>query len=170
MRLFIAVQLNDPMKQFVQDVQADFRAQHIRGNYSPIENLHLTLAFIGEYSDPDAVLDVMETVSFSPFTVTMNEVGCFGDIWWTGFEDNEALEALARRLKHALSDAGIPFDRKRFKAHCTFLRRPEYPAGRRPVPAQFEPVSMRVESISLMRSDRGKHGMIYTEVGSVEAE
>ena len=30
-------------------------------------------------------------------------------------------------------------------------------------------VSMTVDSISLFRSDRGKNGMIYTEIGSVSA-
>ena len=30
-------------------------------------------------------------------------------------------------------------------------------------------VSMVVDSISLFRSDRGKNGMIYTEIGSISA-
>lgn len=30
-------------------------------------------------------------------------------------------------------------------------------------------VSMVVDSISLFRSDRGKSGMIYTEIGSISA-
>ena len=29
---------------------------------------------------------------------------------------------------------------------------------------------MTVDTISLMRSDRGKDGMIYTEVGSIQAK
>ncbi len=29
---------------------------------------------------------------------------------------------------------------------------------------------MRVERLSLMRSDRGRNGMIYTEIGTREAE
>lgn len=33
-----------------------------------------------------------------------------------------------------------------------------------------EPVSMQVDTISLMRSDRGRNGMIYTELGTVEAD
>jgi 2'-5' RNA ligase len=35
---------------------------------------------------------------------------------------------------------------------------------------QIEKVSMPVERILLMRSDRGKHGMIYTEVGEIVKE
>ena len=48
MRLFIAIQLNQKMKQLVSDVQDTFRWQQVKGNYTPEENLHITLAFIGE--------------------------------------------------------------------------------------------------------------------------
>ena len=33
-----------------------------------------------------------------------------------------------------------------------------------------EPASMTVNEISLMRSDRGRNGMIYTELGTLEAD
>ena len=71
-RLFIAIQLNDETRESVRETQAAFRRQGVRGNYTPAENLHLTLAFIGEYGDPDSVLDAMETVRFSPFSLTMD--------------------------------------------------------------------------------------------------
>ena len=37
----------------------------------------------------------------------------------------EELEKLAKKVRRALSEAGIPFDRKKFKAHTTILRKPE---------------------------------------------
>ena len=166
MRLFIAIQLNEEMKQLVKDVQDAYRRFGVRGNYTPPENLHLTLAFIGEYGDPDEVLDAMETVSFEPFAVTMDRLGCFGDLQWAGIEENAKLEALVKRLRHALSDAGIPYDKKKFKAHITYLRQAKFPDGRRVTPAEIEPVSMMVTEIALMRSTRGKHGMIYTNLGN----
>ena len=169
MRLFIAIQLNKKLQKHVRDVQDAFRRQGVRGNYPPEENLHLTLAFIGEYGNPDAVLEAMETVSFAPFSITMDSIGSFGDLWWTGLSGNEELEALVRRLRRSLAEAGIPFDRKRFKAHVTFLRRPTYGKGGIPH-IRAVPVSMEVAGISLMRSERGRNGMIYTELGSVAAE
>ncbi len=169
MRLFIAIRLNKKLRKHVGDVQESFRRQGVRGNYPPEENLHITLAFIGEYDDPDAVLEAMETVSFAPFSITTDRIGRFGDLWWVGFSECEALEALARKLRRSLAKAEIPYDRKRFKAHVTFLRKPEY--GRGPIPhVTAAPSGMEVESISLMRSVRGKAGMIYTELGSVEAK
>ena len=75
---------------------------------------------------------------------------------------NEKLSALAKRVRHALATAGIPFDRKRFNPHITLLRRAS--VGKMP-PACAAPASMTVNGFSLMRSERGGEGMIYTELG-----
>ena len=169
MRLFIAIQLSEEMKQLVGDVQNAYRRSGVQGNYTPKENLHLTLAFIGEYGDPDEVLEAMERVSFAPFAIRMDRLGCFGDLQWAGIGENAKLEALVRKLRHALSDAGIPYDKKRFKAHITYLRQAKFPDGKRIMPAEIEPAGMQVTAVSLMRSTRGKNGMIYTELGTVGA-
>ena len=170
MRLFIAIQLDDKLKETAVNVQDTFRMMNVRGNFTPKENLHLTLAFIGDYSDPDEVLDAMESFSFSPFDITMDKVGCFDELWWTGFAESEELEALVRKLRRALADTGIPYDRKKFKPHVTVLRKPDYSKGRRISHIGIEPASMQVDRISLMQSTRGKNGMIYTEIGSVTAQ
>ena len=67
MRLFIAINLYDNFKSALTSMQDDLRSQHVGGNYSPIENLHITLAFIGEYPDPDDVMDALAGIDFEPF-------------------------------------------------------------------------------------------------------
>ena len=169
MRLFIAIKLNARMRKRVREVQESFRRQGVRGNYTPEENLHITLAFIGEYGDPDGVLEAMEGVDFQPFSVRMDKVGCFDELWWTGFADSEELNSLAGKIRRALADAGVPYDRKKFKAHTTFLRKAEYGRHGQVVHTDLEPAGMQVDRISLMCSSRGKNGMFYTEIGSAEA-
>ena len=170
MRLFIAIQLTEKLKETCASVQDTFRMMNVRGNYTPQENLHLTLAFIGEYGDPDVALDAMESIDFRPFAITMDKVGCFDELWWTGFAESDELETLVKKLRRALADAGIPFDKKRFKPHVTVLRKPDYSKGRRISHIGIEPGTMQVDTISLMQSTRGKNGMIYTELGSVTAQ
>lgn len=166
MRLFIAIHLSDAQREAVRAAQAAFRAAGVRGNYTPEENLHLTLAFIGEWPDPEDALAAMAAVPFAPLELTLRGVGAFGDLWWLGIEENPALTAYVRRLRHALADAGIPFDRKRFSPHITLVRR-AVPGPKGFPGIDVPPVSAVIDRASLMRSERGRSGMIYTELGSV---
>jgi 2'-5' RNA ligase len=93
-------------------------------------------------------------------------MGSFGDLWWAGMRESVPLTAVARRIRRALAENDIPFDKKKFSPHITLIRKA---AGELPG-IEPEPVSMNVHTISLMRSDRGRNGMIYTELGSLEAD
>lgn len=169
MRLFIAIQPDRDVRNTLRAVQNDLRRRGVEGNYTKVENLHLTLAFIGEYPDPDAVMEAMEQVRFDAFPMRLTELGTFGDVWWAGMEGGAALDALVRRLHHALAENGIPFDRKAFRPHVTLIRKPSYRSDPRLGTVAMAQTEMSVECISLMLSTRGKTGMIYTELGSVPA-
>ena len=165
MRLFIAILLSEEMKKALTDAQQTMVDRGVRGRYSPEENLHLTLAFIGDYPDAQPVLDALNTVSFRPFDLSLEGIGCFGDLWWAGLKDSLPLAVVARRVRRALAESEIPFDRKRFSPHITLIRR----ASKDAAGIRVAPVGMRVQRLSLMRSDRGRNGMLYTELGTVEA-
>lgn len=165
MKLFIAILLSKNMKRALLRAQDAMAAQGVRGNYSPEENLHLTLAFLGECRQAEPVLDALQTVSFTPFELTLDGIGCFGDLWWAGVGESSALTAVARRVRRALTESGIPFDSKRFSPHITLIRK----ASRDAAGVRVDAAAMTVASLSLMRSDRGRNGMIYTELGRVEA-
>lgn len=166
MRLFVAVKLSPEAKQLIKDTQTIFRKLGVSGNYTSEENMHLTLAFIGEYDDPDKVMEALKEVSFEPFGITLGKTGRFGDLWWMGVYQSGELGLLAEKVRKALGDRGIPYDPKQFKAHITFLRRAVY-KGTEPGEIPAEPVKMPVESFSLFRSERGRYGMIYTEIGKL---
>ena len=165
MRLFLAINLTDGMKDALAAAQDAMVDRGMRGNYTREENMHLTLAFIGEYPDADPVLDALTTVSFTPFEIALEDLGCFGDLWWAGLSESAPLTALVRRVRRALAENDIPFDRKRFSPHITLLRKA---SGKMPG-IRIRPASMTVTAVSLMRSERGKNGMIYTELGAREA-
>ena len=152
------------MKNTLISAQNTMYDRGIRGNFTSEENMHLTLAFIGEYPDADLVLDALSTVSFTPFDITLEGIGCFGDLWWAGLKESVPLMSVVRRIRRALAESEIPFDRKRFSPHITLIRKA---SGKMPG-IQVQPVTMTVSTISLMRSDRGRNGMIYTELGVKE--
>ena len=161
MRLFIAIKLNPQLRNALTDIQQHLIRRGIRGNYTNTDNLHITLAFIGEYDEPDYVTEVISEVPFSPFPISISALGHFGDLWWVGISDNDELDSYVKRLRKALSEAGIPFDKKKFSPHITLIRKA---IGTLPAVSVPKTV-MSVDHISLMRSERGPKGMIYTEIG-----
>ena len=167
MRLFIAIELSEEMKKSLLDIQEQFRRLGVHGNYTRPENLHLTLAFIGEYSEQDKVLEAMSSLCFRPVELRLRGLGSFGELWWAGLEENGELSRLVTQLRRALARRGIPYDRKKFLPHITLVRKPEF--RRLPDFASIEisDTSMKAERVSLMLSTRGKCGMIYTELGAL---
>ena len=169
MRLFIAVPLSGEMRAALTGVQDELRRRGARGTYTREENLHLTLAFIGEWPEPGAVLAAMESVPFPAVRLTLDGAGSFGEVWWAGLGASGDLVSYVKRLRRALAEAGIPYDRKRFSPHITLLRRPSVSAETGLGGLSVPPCAMTADRVCLMRSDRGKRGMIYTELGSVAA-
>ena len=162
MRLFIALNFGKELLDAITGVQAEMRKFGIRGNYTKPANLHLTLAFIGEYNEPAKVMRAIRSVQFDPFQLTLSRPGSFGELRWLGFTGTEDLGRYVVKLRKALAAEGIPFDGKRFTPHVTLVRRadgPELPDSA--VPA----LQSTLSRVSLMRSDRTDSGMRYTEIG-----
>ena len=169
MRLFIGISPTPDIRKSLVKAQGFLQRHGITGAYLTPENLHMTLAFIGEYPDADTVLDAMEDVAFTPFEICYTHLGTFREsIVWGGIEPSEPLSTLVRHLRYELAKADIPFDGASFSPHFTLARHADFSKGIPPV--DIEPVTMTVDGITLYRSDRGKNGMMYTEIGYVEAE
>ncbi|MBQ3841987.1 MAG: RNA 2',3'-cyclic phosphodiesterase [Ruminiclostridium sp.] len=168
MRLFIAIKFNSAINSALLSIQEQMKRGNIGGKYSKPENLHLTLAFVGEYGTPDYVLETLEQVRFRPFELALGGVGSFGSrTWWAGITAPDELHSTAAQIRHYLAEADIPFDRRKFSPHITLIREPSKPA----MPEIVIPdARMTVEEFSLFRSDRGKIGMNYTELGTIGCE
>ena len=101
MRLFLAISLEGTMRQSLLTLQEQWKSLGVKGHFVPPENLHLTLAFIGEYGKPDAVMDALASVPFEPFPLRLDRLGHFGDLYWAGIADNTPLTTFVKRLRHA---------------------------------------------------------------------
>ena len=123
MRLFIAIQLSEEMRKALVDCLHDLKKQGVEGNYVPAQNLHLTLAFIGEYRDPEQVKRILASVPLPAFRLALSEKGNFGNILWAGVKGNQKLKTYVRDLRAALKNAGIPFEDDRFTPHITLIRK-----------------------------------------------
>lgn len=97
--------------------------------WSEMDNLHLTLRFIGEVNRPDAetIAEALERVHEPAFELTIAGIGHFGTgprvrTLWAGVEPAPALTRLRQQVSSVLSRLPIPRDPGEFKPHVTLAR------------------------------------------------
>ncbi len=161
MRLFIGIQLADNMKKALVACMHDLKKQGVEGKYVPAQNLHLTLAFIGEYDDPGKVKNVIERVPLPQFRLSLSEKGNFGNLLWAGVKGNQKLKTYVKDLRTALKNAEIPFDNDKFVPHITLIRKA---ASKKPYEMHLPKAEMTVEKVSLLKSDRKDGRVVYREI------
>lgn len=170
MRLFIAVNFSEPVKDRLTGWIQKLKEYGAGGNFSRRENLHLTLAFIGETDNVEKVRQAMDKVSAEPFVLTVGGLGCFrrngGNICWAGVEKNDTLLSVHSQLCSALRFAGYSIENREFKPHLTLGREVVFPSGFsiRDFEGRISPLTEQVRKISLMKSERIGGKLIYTEI------
>lgn len=161
MRLFIAIRLSDDMKKALVTCMHDLKKQGVEGNYVPAQNLHMTLAFLGEYDDPAKVKEVIRKVPLPEFRLALSEKGNFGNILWAGVKGNQKLKTYVKDLRAALAAEGIPFDKEKFVPHITLIRKV---SAKNPYQVHLPKADMTVRKASLMRSEQKNGKMVYKEL------
>jgi RNA 2',3'-cyclic 3'-phosphodiesterase len=132
------------------------------------ENLHLTLAFLGQQPSGRvaalAAIGAAAATAAPPFVLTLDRVGAFrsAGIGWAGTDRvPPALQAVVAALAAGLAAAGLPVERRPFHPHVTLVRRgTRAPEGIAPAPLDWH-----VERLVLMASDTLPEGPRYREIG-----
>ena len=186
MRLFIAVNFDSTVKNKIIVTQNHIREKTAKGRFTAPENLHLTLAFLGETAE-DRVPEIQEAIKQSvlveepavkPFSLVFSKAGFFKrggkELWHLGLaEDNSGgeviLKKLQRRLTKELLDRGFYIDKRPFTAHITLGREIQYGTGGGLWPFETEKIIIPVKRISLMlslhtRDHDKKNKLSYTEL------
>lgn len=163
MRLFIAVQLSEDMKKQITGSMHELKQAGVKGNYMAMNNLHMTLAFIGETDRADEIKGALKTLSAKPFRLSLSGFETFGDILVLSVKGNQGLSAVSRNIRTVLDEAGIPYDRKPFRPHITVIRK---------MHGRWQSVKapkgeMTVSRISLMKTTFRDGKPFYTEVFAV---
>ena len=169
MRLFIAINFNTETRSRLIATRDELRSQSTGGNFSLDENLHLTLAFIGEVSPKklDKIKAILETVTFSPFDVAINRLDTFsrGTLWYAGLREDKPLMLLQREIEYKLALCGFEMDGRKYNPHITLGR--EVIAKIKPW--RIEPFGETVTSVDLMKSERINGKLTYTAIYTREA-
>ena len=172
MRLFVSVNFDKDTVDHLYKSAEVLRQNSISANISHRENLHLTLAFIGEVPSAKKAVDALSTVDLPSFLLTLKGYGEFGkgSVCFAKTEPCKELSLLAETVRNNLTSLGVQIDTKPFKPHITLARQlSAYEDFDKTV---MDKVLCRktvtVSKISLMLSDRIKGRLTYTEIFSKE--
>ncbi len=120
-RLFVALALPEVVADALTQLQSGVDGARWR----PVENFHLTLAFIGDtdrHGFNDAV-DALSSIEAPAFDMRLQGAGFFGDkrptSLWAGVEQNDALNHLQGKVETALRRSGLSLERRKFTPHVT---------------------------------------------------
>lgn len=170
MRLFIAINFNENVKGCLSDSIARLKSIALKGNFTQRENLHLTVVFIGETNKVEAVKEAMDGVHGAPFPLTIRGVGRFkregGDIYWVGVHREPVLTELYEQLRTGLANRGFVMENRAYKPHLTLGREVVLPKtfDEKEFAQDVPSMTMTVDSLSLMKSERINGKLTYTEI------
>jgi 2'-5' RNA ligase len=129
----------------------------IGGRAVPADNIHLTLAFLGDV--PEERVPQLESIARSVpgriFNLRLDRLGSFKQarVGWIGCEAmHPDLVALERELAQGLRAAGFGLDDRPFAPHVTLARKIERRLG----PEATEPIEWRANAFELVRTEFGK--------------
>jgi 2'-5' RNA ligase len=130
-RWFVALRPAPPAREALHRVAVSLSTR-FGGRPVPADDVHLTLAFVGDA--PRAIEAPVRGLLASlpaPGELALARLGSFdGRLLWIGPADDPPwLAALAAAARDGLAALNVPFDRKRFVAHLTLVRK-AHPAGR----------------------------------------
>ena len=160
-RLFFAAwpapELQESLGKLAQDLKRECGGRAI-----PAQNIHLTLAFLGDVARGRLARleEIAMAVSGQRFelNVTRVEYWRHNRIVWAGVEHcPAALQELAARLEQALSPEGFRFDRRPYVPHITLLRDARGAPASTAIPA----VTWRVHDFALVESVPRERGRVY---------
>ncbi|MGC8782457.1 MAG: RNA 2',3'-cyclic phosphodiesterase [Anaerolineae bacterium] len=184
LRTFIAIELDEPLRQALGHVQGKFKRQIAARDvrWVAIENLHLTLKFLGD--TPRSRLPEVEAAlraacsAHAAFEIGFEGRGCFPNfrrprvIWVAVRDRGQALARLQADVEKHIAPLGWPTEERGFSPHLTLGRvargvdrDTEEAIGQIVEKTVVEQIGVqRVTAVSLMQSDLRPAGPIYTRL------
>lgn len=173
MRVFIAIEFEQHIKDYLSKIQKQIMSYSTHGNFSRPENFHLTLKFIGEVQ-PSFVDKITSAMAQSihdikPFKLCLHRLGNFprGNkmiIWMGVGGELDALNLLFNQLETSLNSIGISKDTRGYSPHITLGREVQLsvPFSKVVSAIATDPQQViEVRKISLMESTREEGRLTY---------
>ena len=129
MRLFTAIDLPSEVIANLESLLVQLKPA-ARINWSPVENLHVTTKFVGEWPE-ERLPELNEALRALPprpaIAIAIEKLGFFPNphaprVFWAGVHGGDALAQLARETEDALAALGIAKEQRPYSPHLTLAR------------------------------------------------
>lgn len=187
MRLFIAVNISSETRNKISRIQSVLKKKYVGVKWTPPENLHLTLKFLGEVDDSgkDLISEKLRqaVVGLKKFGIDFEKIGVFPNetgprVLWLGIgEGKTGLENLAKKIESLSAETAVACfekEKKPFSAHLTLGRFKKSETNEKLFDIVKKPpiekISDAVESVYLMKSILTPRGPVYEVVEKFQLE
>lgn len=166
MRLFFALWPSLDTRQLWHETLAPF-VKPLGGRRVPAENLHLTLAFLGEVpgSRINALLALGDDLPHEPVSLRFDRVESWKKAGLACLRPTETPPALTRlvgQMHTGLQMAVFPVEARSFRPHVTLSRQIVLPSESLPV---WPVIEWQAPLLALVRSELTPDGSVYHVVG-----
>ena len=184
-RSFIAIELPDELRQKLVELETRLKSGgHTQVRWVNPSNIHLTLKFLGDIAADKVgeITGVMEEAvrGLPPFVLEVKDPGVFPNpkrvrVAWVGLGGEvDKLLQLQQNLESNLNPLGFAPEARAFTAHLTLARVNEQASplerqrfGELVTGTRFEAGNIKVDAVSLMRSQLSRAGAIYSRLSLV---
>lgn len=177
MRVFIAIEFNDPIKQYLKTVQDIVKTTTVSGNFTHYSNFHLTLKYLGniyngEYDDLCQCIDDISK-QISNFSIKIGDIGAFhkknSSILWVGItEGKEQLKRLYTIIEREVTNSGFDPDERKYRPHITLGKKVVFSGGSFTNGLPYFNDSIECTRLTLFESHRVDGVLTYTPIYSKE--
>ena len=177
-RVFIGIPAGDQVKSTLSLLQpfVDCNSRHIK--WIPLDNIHLTLSFLGDVSInkiPDIVQSVEQNIAISQFQLSISGTGVFPlakspKVLWLGIDKGiDKLKLLHEQVVKSVSECNDNYENHTFIPHISIakIRRLHRKIDVLPfLNSVYSPIDLDVNSISMYESKLLPEGAQYTIINT----
>ena len=164
MRLFIGIKVDDKGKKKIDNYFKLFYENKVRGNYTKINNLHMTLIFLGEVSSDkvDLLKEIIGKIKVQDGLLIISKIKMLKEIMIGEIEKTKELDEIYSYLCKELKRESFSFDEHKFYPHITLVRKAEN--YQKYINVDMNIISV-FDKITLFESKRINNDLVYIDLG-----
>lgn len=159
MRAFIGIRLDDCISNIVS-IMDDLRQRDKTANYTLLNNIHITLEFLGEINELEIkkIEDIFSKIYFNSFEITLNKVSRFKNMIILGVKQNNVLSNLQGFINKELKLEGFLLENRKYFPHVTLARKSNLEINK------DINLQSKVNEVILFSSERINNCLTYTPI------